>query len=76
MDQLEIIVQKTGGIWHGTIKGFPEVDERGLTEEIARRKVTAVADRLRESAATRQRGGSGGAMSEPSRAVRRRSRRM
>jgi hypothetical protein len=23
MEQLEIIVPKTGGIWHGTIKAFP-----------------------------------------------------
>ena len=35
----EIEVTKVGGIWHGYLKGDPSVDERGLTEEIARRKV-------------------------------------
>jgi len=38
--------EKVGGIWHGTIDGHPEIDERGLAEEIARRKVNDVASRL------------------------------
>jgi hypothetical protein len=45
---MKIWTQKTGGIWHGYIEGHPEVDERGLTEEIARRKVESVAARLAE----------------------------
>lgn len=50
MDELRIKVEKTGGIWHGLIEGHPEVDERGLTKEIAERKVREVAARLgRES---------------------------
>jgi len=36
---MKITTQKTGGIWHGYLEGCPEVDERALTEEIARRKV-------------------------------------
>lgn len=47
---MNIRVQKVGGIWHGTIDGYPDVDERGLTEEIARRKVETVARRLVASA--------------------------
>ena len=43
---MNIRVEKVGGIWHGTIDGHPEVDERGLTEEIVRRKVEAVAQTL------------------------------
>lgn len=35
----EIETKRVGGIWHGYLKGAPSVDERGLTEEIARRKV-------------------------------------
>ena len=34
-----IRTEKVGGIWHGYLEGHPEVDERALTEEIARRKV-------------------------------------
>jgi len=44
--ELTIIVRKTGGIWHGTIDGCLDVDERGLTPDIAERKA-------RELAATR-----------------------
>jgi hypothetical protein len=40
---MNIQVRKIGGIWHGTIEGRPEVDERGLTENIARRKVETIA---------------------------------
>jgi hypothetical protein len=43
---MNIRVEKVGGIWHGTIDGHPEIDERGLTEEIARRKVNDVASKL------------------------------
>jgi len=46
--------EKVGGIWHGYLEGHPEIDERGLTEEIARRKVESVAKRLAaENAAAR-----------------------
>ncbi|HEY2092701.1 MAG TPA: hypothetical protein VGJ81_12485 [Thermoanaerobaculia bacterium] len=45
---MKIRVQRIGGIWHGTIDGHPDVDVRGLTEEIARRKVEAVALTLSE----------------------------
>jgi len=56
---MNIRVEKVGGIWHGTIDGHPEIDERGLTEEIARRKVLAVAGTLgdeKPTEATRVRG--------------------
>lgn len=43
---MNIRVEKVGGIWHGTIDGYPEIDVRALTEEIARRKVTDEAKRL------------------------------
>jgi hypothetical protein len=39
--------ERIGGIWHGYVDGHPEVDERGLTEEIARRKAESVAKRLK-----------------------------
>lgn len=42
---MNIRVEKVGGIWHGTIYEHPEIDERSLTEEIARRKVNDVAFR-------------------------------
>jgi hypothetical protein len=44
--ETKIHVQRIGGIWHGTIEGHPEIDERGLTEEIARRKVEDAARAL------------------------------
>jgi hypothetical protein len=47
---LDVTVQRTGGIWHGYVKGHPEVDERGLTEEMARVKAERVVKRLREDA--------------------------
>ena len=43
---MDIEVRKIGGIWHGTIKGHPEIDVRALTEEIARRKITDEAKKL------------------------------
>jgi hypothetical protein len=43
---LAVTVQRTGGIWY--VEGHPEVDERGLTEEIARVKADRVVIRLRE----------------------------
>lgn len=43
---MKIKVQRVGGIWHGTIDGHPDIDVRGLTEEIARRKVEAIAATL------------------------------
>lgn len=42
-----IRVKKTGGIWHGYLDGYPEIDERGLTEEVARRKVERVIEKLK-----------------------------
>jgi hypothetical protein len=48
---MNIKVQKVGGIWHGTIDGHLEIDVRGLTEEIARRRVLEVASQLEASIA-------------------------
>ena len=45
---MKITVQRVGGIWHGYLEGHPEIDERGLTEEIARRKVERIVERIRE----------------------------
>jgi hypothetical protein len=41
---MKITTRKTGGIWHGYIEGHPEIDERALTEEIARQKVKRILD--------------------------------
>jgi hypothetical protein len=43
---MKINVQKIGSIWHGTIDGHLEIDVRGLTEEIARRRVEEIAKGL------------------------------
>jgi hypothetical protein len=43
---MKICIERVGGIWHGTIDGHPEIDERGLTEEIARRKILRVASQM------------------------------
>ena len=45
---MNIRVEKVGGIWHGTIDEHPDVDVRGLTEEIARRKIEDLAKTLPE----------------------------
>jgi hypothetical protein len=55
MDELKIDVRRVGGLWHGTIEGYPEIDERGLTEAIARRKVEDVAAKLATNEGTRVR---------------------
>lgn len=34
-------------MWHGYLEGYPEVDERGLTEDIARRKAQSAWERLK-----------------------------
>lgn len=47
---MKINVLKVGGIWHGTIDGYPDIDARALTEDIARRKVEAIAAALHGSA--------------------------
>jgi hypothetical protein len=44
-----VTVPRTGGIWHGYVEGHPDVDERGLTEEMARLKAERVLERLREN---------------------------
>ncbi len=46
---MKITTQKIGGIWHGYLEGHPEVDERGLTEEMARVKVQRIVERSREA---------------------------
>lgn len=46
--RMKITVQKIGGIWHGYLEGHPEVDERALTEEMARVKVERIVERLRQ----------------------------
>jgi hypothetical protein len=43
---MKITTKKIGGIWHGYLEGHPEVDERALTEVIARSKVERVAAKL------------------------------
>jgi hypothetical protein len=48
---MKIKVQKVGSVWHGTIEGHLDVDVRGLTEEIARRKVEQAALRIAERTA-------------------------
>jgi hypothetical protein len=48
---MKITTQKTGGIWHGYLEGHPEIDERGLTEEIARRKVERIVERMEQEQA-------------------------
>lgn len=54
---MKIRVQRVGGIWHGTIDGHPEVDVRGLTEEIARRKAEALAASMNDEEKTQLRKG-------------------
>lgn len=49
MEEPKIKVQKVGGIWHGTVDGHPEIDERGLTQEIAERKARDAAKRIAEA---------------------------
>jgi hypothetical protein len=43
---MKLSAKRIGGIWHGTVEGHPEIDERGLTEEVAKRKAASVAARL------------------------------
>jgi hypothetical protein len=43
----KITAKKIGSIWHGYHLDHPEIDERGLTEEVARRKAERAAARLR-----------------------------
>lgn len=47
----QIRISKVGSIWHGTIDGHPEIDERGLTAEIAERKAKEALARLLERSA-------------------------
>src|SRR5687768_5520113 len=49
--RMKIVVSKTGAIWHGTVEGHAEIDERGLTEEVARRKVEQLLARRSDGAA-------------------------
>jgi hypothetical protein len=48
--RMKITTQKIGSIWHGYLEGCPEVDERGLTEEIARVKVERIVERRTDEA--------------------------
>lgn len=41
-----VSVKRIGGIWHGYLEGHPEVDERALTEDMARVKVERIVARL------------------------------
>jgi hypothetical protein len=41
---MKVTAQRIGGIWHGSVEGHPEIDERGLTEEVAKRKAVSVAE--------------------------------
>jgi len=38
-EESKITATKIRNIWHGYHAHYPQVDERGLTEEIAKRKV-------------------------------------
>ena len=42
-EESKITAKRVGGIWHGYLEGHPEVDERGLTESIAKRKAGEIA---------------------------------
>ena len=54
---MKIEARKIGGIWHGTVEGHPEIDERALTEAIARRKAEEEAARLEAEERIRKRQG-------------------
>jgi hypothetical protein len=41
---MNITTQKIGGIWHGYLVGHPEIDERGLTEQVVRSKVERIVE--------------------------------
>lgn len=47
---MKITVRKEGGKWHGYIEGRPDVDETGLTYEVAKRKAESVAARIAHDA--------------------------
>jgi hypothetical protein len=55
---MKITTEKVGGIWHGYLEGDPSVDERGLTEEMARIKVERIleARKMGERGTVRTRG--------------------
>jgi hypothetical protein len=42
----EITTERVGMKWHAYLDGRPEIDETGLTEEAARRKVRELRDRF------------------------------
>jgi hypothetical protein len=44
---MNIKTEKVGGIWHGYVVGHFEINERALTEEIARAKAEQIAAKLR-----------------------------
>ena len=46
--RMKIEVKRIGGIWHGTVEGT-DIDERGLTAEIAERKAREMFARRIES---------------------------
>jgi len=58
MNKPKITVRREGGIWHGYLEGRPEVDERGLTEEMVRRKVEQLAAARRARLPDDESGGS------------------
>lgn len=45
---MKIVTKKIGGIWQGTVEGHPEIDERGLTESVAREKVVRMLAKMGE----------------------------
>jgi hypothetical protein len=45
---MNIETKRIGGIWHGCLEGHPEVDESGLTEEVARKKVERIVEKMDE----------------------------
>jgi hypothetical protein len=42
-EESKITAKRIGGIWHGYLEGHADMDERGLSEKIARRKAGEIA---------------------------------
>jgi hypothetical protein len=55
---MKTVLRKEGSKWHGYIEGRPEVDETGLTYEVAKRKVESVAAQLASNGEKQNKSGS------------------
>lgn len=40
----KVWTKKIGSVWHGYHRDYPQIDERGLTEEMAKRKVVELVE--------------------------------